>query len=153
MAGLPGGGARWLAPDGGVEILAAVEVAADPVEQVALARELVEGSLILRGGEPMAGDPGIGRPLLEDAGEARAGGGGVAVHEHRMVALCGELVEGGLIIRRGQAVTRLPGGRGGGLDPQRRVERCRAAVAADVHQLHAVVADVVVERFLVLLRR
>src|SRR5439155_11942309 len=133
MSGLPGGGARWLAPDGGIEILVAVEIAADPVEQVSLARELVEGSLVLRGGKPMAGNPGIGGPLLEDAGETRPGGGGIAIHKHRVVTVCSELVEGGLIIRRSQAVMRLPGGRGGGLHPQRRVERCRAAVSADVH--------------------
>ncbi len=129
MAGLPGGGALRLAPDGSVEILAAVEVAADPVEHVALARELVEGGLILRGGEAVAGDPGTGRALLEDAGEAGAGGGGVAVHEHRVIALRGELIEGGLIIGSGQAVASLPGGRGGGLDPECCVERdatCRS---------------------------
>src|SRR5262249_40321094 len=45
MSGLPGGSARWLAPDGGIEILAPVEIAADPVEQVSLAREFVERSL------------------------------------------------------------------------------------------------------------
>src|SRR5262249_1267713 len=54
MAGLPGRGAGFLAPDGGVEVLAAVEVAADPVERVALARELVESGLILLRGQTMA---------------------------------------------------------------------------------------------------
>ena len=152
MAGLPGWRALRLAPDRGVKVLASVVVAADPVEHVTFPGELIERGLILRGGEAVTGNPGVGGTLLEDAGKPWAGGGGVAVHQHRMVALRGELVEGGLIVRGGQAVSGLPGGRRGGLDPQRRVQRCRAAVAADIHQLHAVVADIVVEGFLVLLR-
>src|SRR5262249_49352268 len=58
VAGLPGGRVGLLAPDGGVKVLAAVEVAADPVEHVALTCELVEGGLVLRGGEAVASDPG-----------------------------------------------------------------------------------------------
>ena len=50
----------------------------------------------------MTGDPGIGRALLEDAGEAGAGGGGIAIYEHRVIALRGELIEGGLIICSGE---------------------------------------------------
>src|SRR5205823_4454702 len=92
MAGLPGGGAGRLAPDRSIEILGAIKVPTHPVEHVAFANKLVEGGLILRGSEAVTGDPGIGRPLMEDAGEAGAAGRGVAVHEHRVIALGSELI-------------------------------------------------------------
>ena len=98
MAGLPCGGAWGLAPDRSVEILSTVKVTAHPIQDVAFARELVERGLILRGSESMTSDPGTRRAFLEGAGEAGAGGGGIAVHEHRVIALLGELIERGLII-------------------------------------------------------
>src|SRR5258708_18318145 len=142
MAGLPGRDALRLAPDGGVEILAAVEVAADPVECIALAGELVEGGLILRGSEAVAGDPGVGRTLVENAGETWAGGSGVAVHEHRVVALCGELGVGGLIGRSSPAGAGPAGGLGGRVGPEGCGERCPGAVAPNAHQLQAMVCAV-----------
>src|SRR5262249_13449067 len=138
--------------DGGIQVLGAVEVAADPVKLVALTRELVEGRLILRRSHTMASDPRARRPLLENAGELGSTGGGIAIHQHGVVAGRGPLIERRLIVRSGQSVAGLPDGRRGCFDPQCSVERCRASVAADVHQLHAMVANVVVERLLVLLR-
>ncbi len=153
VAGLPGGCACRLTPDRSVEIPRAVEVAAYPVEQVALARELVESCLIIRRSEAVTGDPGIGSALLEDACETGAVVRGIAVDEHRVIALAGELIEGGLIIGGGQAVASLPGERGGSLDPERCIQGEGRAVPADVDQLHSVVSDIVIEGLLILLRR
>jgi hypothetical protein len=73
----------WLlVPDRRVEVLAGVEIAADPVEHIAFARELIECGLILCGIQPMAGGPGVGGTSLETAGKASPGAGSVTVDEN-----------------------------------------------------------------------
>ena len=104
VAGLPGGCTCRFTPDRSVKFLRAIEVAAYPVEQVALARELVEICLIIRRSEAVTGNPGTGSALLEYACETGAVGRGIAVEEHRGIVLAGELIEGGLIIGARQAV-------------------------------------------------
>ena len=64
MTSLPGWRALYLAPDGRVEILIAIEIAANPIKHVALAGELIEGGLILCGREAMAGNPGTSCALF-----------------------------------------------------------------------------------------
>ena len=44
-------------PDGSVQILSAIEIAADPVQRETLAGELVENGLVLRGSQIVARDP------------------------------------------------------------------------------------------------
>ncbi len=58
MAALLSGSVGFFAPDGGVKILASIEIATHSVQHIALACELVEGSLILSGDQPVARDPG-----------------------------------------------------------------------------------------------
>ena len=57
MARLPCRDGGRFAPDGSVQILSAIEIAANPVQRETLAGELVESGLVLRGCQIVARDP------------------------------------------------------------------------------------------------
>src|SRR3954471_10971393 len=99
-----------LRPDRGEAVLARDAVAVDQLQPVSLAYQLVEGRLVLRGCQAMAGLPGRDPgDLPEDCGVAILHTIAVAANQHRLVAFAHELVEDGLVLRGCESMPGLPG--------------------------------------------
>lgn len=111
MAGDPRAGIAGLFPDGGVPGLIADGVAADVAEAVSLADKAIESSLVIGRRQAMPGDPRTGWRFVPDGRVSVLSADSVSVDQDEPVALTDIGVDSLLILGRGQAMSRHPGGR------------------------------------------